>query len=207
MDFDFDYDHYGVDYDYYYDGQNEVQYFNPVIKTENDIVMFDPDINVDYYPSPLMAHAWWNSDDVGYVVNSLYHTPSKVAWVGDFTDSEETKEITDTDDIYELAFWEDEKPEIKAIEESKLLLSGKFLVNHTKKVYLDCDAYQKRSIDKNGRCIHPLPILTAIGSNELFHGDYQGINADVVGNWCWDTISVEDSIPVGYKPVEYTFQN
>ena len=34
-----------------------------------------------------------------------------------------------------------------------------------------------------------------------------GINADVVGNWCWDTISVEDSIPVGYKPVEYTFQN
>lgn len=104
MDFDFDYDHYGVDYDYYYDGQNEVQYFNPVIKTENDIVMFDPDINVDYYPSPLMAHAWWNNDDVGYVVNSLYHTPSKVAWVGDFTDSEETKEITDTDDIYELAF-------------------------------------------------------------------------------------------------------
>ena len=90
---------------------------------------------------------------------------------------------------------------------SKLLLNGKFLVNHTKKVYLDCDAYQKRSIDKNGRCIHPLPILTAIGSNELFHGDYQGINADVVGNWCWDTISVEDSIPVGYKPVEYTFQN
>ena len=44
-------------------------------------------------------------------------------------------------DIYELAFWEDEKHEIKAIEESKLLLSGKFLVNHTKKVYLDCDAY------------------------------------------------------------------
>ena len=49
MDFDFDYDHYGVDYDYYYDGQNEVQYFNPVIKTVNDIVMFDPDINVDYF--------------------------------------------------------------------------------------------------------------------------------------------------------------
>ena len=157
--------------------------------------------------STISVLSGWNNDDVGYVVNSLYHTPSKIAWVGDFTDSEETKEITDTDDIYELAFWEDEKPEIKAIEESKLLLSGKFLVNHTKKVYLDCDAYQKRSIDKNGRCIHPLPILTAIGSNELLHGDYQGINADVVGNWCWDTISVEDSIPVGYKPVEYTFQN
>ena len=62
-------------------------------------------------------------------------------------------------------------------------------------------------LTKNEVLIKTVPILTAIGSNELFHGDYQGINADVVGNWCWDTISVEDSIPVGYKPVEYTFQN
>ena len=28
---------------------------------------------------------------------------------------------------------------------------------------------------------------------------------DNVGEWCWDIISVEDTPPENYKPVEYTF--
>ena len=60
-----------------------------------------------------------------------------------------------------------------------------FLVNHTKKQYVDMTKVQD---------IHPLPLLTSSG-NGRGKGDYEG-EQNFVGSWAGDVLSVERSIPV-----------
>ena len=77
----------------------------------------------------------------------------------------------------------------------------KYVINHTKKLYV--------RIPKNTNVygtIHPLPLLTA-ESNGLGGGDYFAEkNAELVGSWKYDTISVGDKIPKGYKALKATFK-
>ena len=84
-------------------------------------------------------------------------------------------------------------------------LDGKYLVNHSQQVYLNCDSYYERNKDNDDWCVNPLSLLTAIG-NGLGGGDYRGINEDYVGEWAWETISVEDEVPADYAEVEFDFK-
>lgn len=66
----------------------------------------------------------------------------------------------------------------------------KYVINHSKKLYVVIPPYEKDAWN-----IHPLPLLTA-ESNGLGGGDYYSeTNADLVGSWKYDTISVGDEIP------------
>jgi hypothetical protein len=71
---------------------------------------------------------------------------------------------------------------------------GQYLVNHTKKVYLDLT---KEKGDgelwgdgKTPVVIHPLPLLTCSG-NGRGGGDYRGRKIKLVGSWAGDEISLE----------------
>lgn len=101
--------------------------------------------------------------------------PCRVAWVGDYAYSADGLNIPDGIDVaklHEIA-WGDNS-NTQEIHKDELYLDGKYLVNHTKKIYLNCDDYKLRS-NNCGWVIHPLPLLTAIG-NGLGGGDYYGIN-------------------------------
>lgn len=173
------------------------QYYNTLIERNGEATAYNRRVSGEYTPAKLTEHAWWENPFVTTITNLLWKDPAKVAWVGDYSNCEE-KAIKEN--LYERA-WSDDA---QGIEKREMYLDGKYLVDHTQKLVLDCDAYKSASTDADGWCLHPLPLLTAIGNGEGC-GDYFGINKEDVGSWCWDEISVEDEPPEGYKPVMYTF--
>ena len=156
-----------------------------------------------YTMAKLMEHSWWLNPFVSTICSKLYRNPMKVVWVGDYADD---AHITNGIDKKELArlckkAW---KGNGVGVKEKLLYLSHMYLVNHTKKVYIDCTEYEKECTNNGGWCIHPLPLLTAIG-NGLGGGDYRGINQSEIGEWANDVISVESYPPDGYANVSYIF--
>jgi len=174
------------------------QYFNvATMDSDGKVTSYNRRVNGEYTMAKLTEHSWWYNEFVGTMTKKLHRKPTRIAWVGDYSEGEE---IVKENHLYELAFSEDEQ----GVEKDILLLDGKYLVNHSKKLYLDCNAYRERSNEDEDWCMHPLPLLTAAG-NGLGGGDYYGINKEDVGKWCWDLISVEDEPPEGYEEAEYTF--
>lgn len=175
------------------------QLYRVVIKNEKgEITIFNRKVNGVYELAKLTEHSWWYNDFVGSLVNIIYQRPTQVAWVGDYADADIT---IDNDELYNLAWIDNDG---QSIHKHVLLLDNKYLVNHNKKVYLDCNKYKEKIMDKDGWCLHPLPLLTAIG-NGKGGGDYYGINQNDVGSWAYEKISVEDNPPVGYTEEVYEF--
>lgn len=93
-------------------------------------------------------------------------------------------------------------------------LDGKVIINNSRKEYLICDTYYKRSVNKDGWCIHPIPLLTSTGGDQGC-GDYHSnhIDAHKVGRWAYDEIVIKDFTPnrivklesKGYKELIVTF--
>lgn len=93
-------------------------------------------------------------------------------------------------------------------------LNGKVVINNSRKEYLICDTYYKRSVDNDGWCIHPIPLLTSTGGDQG-GGDYHSnhIDAHKVGRWAYDEIVIKDFAPSriakldskGYKELIVTF--
>lgn len=174
------------------------QYYNvATMDSDGKVMSYNRRVNGEYTAAKLTEHSWWYNEFVGTMTNMIYHNPMRIAWVGDYSEDEE---IVKEHHLYELA-WSDDA---QGVKQNILLLDGKYLANHSKKIYLDCDAYRDRSKEDDDWCLHPLPLLTAAG-NGAGGGDYFGINADDVGYWCWDLISVEDEPPKDYEQVAYTF--
>ncbi len=178
------------------------QYYRAITKDcEGNITTYNRRVNGEYTFAKLMEHSWWNNPFVCTMTKKLYHNPMQVAWVGDYSDEESANGETN---LYDFAWSAEGDEKAVGVERDELSLDGKYLVNHTKKLYLDCNAYSSRSKDKRGDIIHPLPLLTAIG-NGHGGGDYYGKNRKDVGSWCYDLISVEDVPSEGYEPISYTF--
>ncbi len=79
-----------------------------------------------------------------------------------------------------------------------------FLINHTKKLYVD---YSKLPKDKDGWIVNPLPLLTALG-NGRGGGDYYEDRPDYdkVGIWAHDILSIEFEIPEGFTRMDVNFR-
>ena len=175
------------------------QYYRPVINDSGYILSFYNYIDGEYVAAKLTEHSWWNNPWVCTITKQILNHPAKVAWVGDYSDDEE---FAIENRLHEYA-WRKNASLLRPTWDP-ILLDGKFLVNHDKKIYIDCDQYKEDSTDDDGCILHPIPLLTAIG-NGKGGGDYRGINQDSVGSWCYDTISIEDLPPEGYSLVEYKF--
>ncbi|MEE3405687.1 MAG: hypothetical protein VZR73_16540 [Acutalibacteraceae bacterium] len=176
------------------------QYYRPVTKDkEGNITAYSRAVDGEYTMAKLTEHSWWDNPFVCTLTKKLLHNPMQVAWVGDYAEKDE---FDAEERLCEYAWGED--ADEQDVTRDELRLDGKFLVNHSQKVYLNCNAYKENSLDGHDWILHPLPLLTAIG-NGKGGGDYRGCNANHVGDWCWDLISVEDAPPEGYREVEYTF--
>ena len=131
------------------------QYYTPMIEDENGKrTIFSKQIvgSKDYTGNKLMEHSWWGNPFVNTICTTLYETPHKVAWIGDYA-----KEF----ELYKEAMYG--KKEID-VTENQTKLDGKYLVNHIKKEYINCDSYKTKAITDDGWCIHPLPLLTCVGN-------------------------------------------
>lgn len=191
------------------------QYYRAIVKKPNGrLDVYNRDIirngKSEYMVAKLMEHSWWLNEFVNAVCLDIYNSKAanRVAWIGDYAttylDCFDLKELNGLDKakIYRLSkrCWACDG---KAVELTDFTLDGKYLINHTKKLYVDCSEYYADSVSSDEWCIHPLPLLTCIG-NGLGGGDYNSptddSTEDYVGAWAWDEISIAD------KPVDAYFK-
>jgi hypothetical protein len=123
---------------------------------------------------------------------------SRVVWAGDYADSEEGEE----ENLYSMTEYVDNANKYLKVLPPLTENSYPYIVNHTKKVYVDKEKCNK---DSNGSVIHPLALLTN-ETNGLGGGDYCGNNEALCGTWARDTISLESSIPDGFTELVCDFE-
>ena len=161
------------------------QYYKPCLIKDNITVYnrrVEPDC--DYVMAKLMEHSWWNNPTCNAVAKLLYKSKGNLFWCGDYAD----------DQAIHHYIWNVDGESLPNPE--GFTLDGKFIVNHSLKKYIDCDKYYKESLDGDGWCIHPLSLLTALGNGRGGGDYYDGyVNANKVGYWAGDLISIEDEAP------------
>lgn len=176
------------------------QYYKVYMQRENgEEDVFDTNVSGvdDFFGAKIMEHSWWKNLFCNCVAKLIYKNPAKIAWVGDYADDTNAENINE---IYNKV-WEDDNSH--AVAHDEILLDNKYLVNHTKGIYMNCNKYKEKSI-VDGWTVHPLPLLTAVGNGQG-GGDYYGVNEQDVGKWYMDLVSIEDDVPKGYDEVLYTF--
>jgi hypothetical protein len=186
------------------------QYYYVVLGRNGVETSYDRSVDGEYTMAKLTEHSWWGNSFVSSINKLLYKTPTRVAWIGDYSDSYFGKWFNGKDPsiikhLYELVWADGAEKNLMTIKEDMLELDDKYLVNHTQKLYLDCNKYKKSCEIEDGWVLAPLPLLTAIGNGQG-GGDYYGPNKCNIGDWYWDLISVEDEIPDNYNEVEYFFK-
>lgn len=163
----------------------------------------------------LMEHSWVGNSFVNAVLGMIKDYPMRVAWIGDYSNDE-------YGDLYEKKIPHDKFMRYydKAWGDGKRCLfvnpvpmeysdevRGYYLVNHTRKTYVDMDRYNEDNVFNDGWVVNPLPLLTACG-NGRGSGDYYKKNPDYdkVGAWAFDKIEFTQDKPEGYTEEEYSFK-
>ena len=150
----------------------------------------------------LTEHSWVENDFVNGVMELIERNPSMVAWVGDYADEDYDFDGRYTKEVYVCAWYDDchDSPFERLPDTHK----DGYIVNHSKGEHIDLAKYVEAN-EKDGWCIHPLPLMTAIG-NGRGGGDYRGRDEDIVGRWAMDVIEYTHEKPEGYAEVSPRFE-
>ncbi len=139
----------------------------------------------------LMEHSWVGNDFVETVCELLKPNGSwyknRIVWLGDYADDEKLNKALDDGKSKKI---EPEKKDSNSVY--------KFLVNHSKKYFVD---FSEIPEGDSGWKINPLPLLTCEG-NGRGGGDFHVENS-LVGLWARDIIPVEDKKPKGYEKIVF----
>lgn len=190
------------------------QYYEVLIEQNGQYYHSDRTVDNVYGFAKLMEHSWFENKLLECVQFFIYKKPSRVYWVGDYADDINYKinrlNPKDIKKIYSLCYGVEKDKRVKKINSfnSKDAISfhNRFLVNHTKKIYIDGTAYFDLVSDEEGWCTNPLSLLTALGNGEG-GGDYYGKEKAKIGAWAGDLLSVEDIPPLIFedKTIDYIF--
>lgn len=211
------------------------QYYMPIIFSEDghkySVCSHDYDNGLK-----LLEHSYVGNDFVNAVTAKLFNKKGRLAWVGDYSDDYNEHGyglgggfIHDHEDFIENVYsilWGD-----KSAEEQVTMIkdappkdfidtenSDYYIVNHTKGIYLSLREFVElnkwhESYDYEGEhyeydmCVHPLPLLTAVGNGQG-GGDYRtDLGYELVGCWAFDTIEIVDEEPCDlyFGKVNYEF--
>lgn len=162
----------------------------------------------------MMEHSWLLNNYVNIVANHIFNHPCRVAWIGDYSIDEDTRNnfsdcITRAEfQSYYYCVWEqDTYPaldndkrifnayftdsngiEVDHSEQVYAFIRRCFLINHTKHTYINMNEYFTNNAVK-GWCINPIPLLTCIKGGGC--GDYHGINEHLLGTWALDLLEIK----------------
>lgn len=155
--------------------------------------------------SKLTDHSYYKNEFVEVALSQLAATETndnatRVWWVGDYADDHDIPMDKKKYKPTERAWHSDNLIKIHNGTfdfEAKL-----YLVNLEKKEYVDLLMAKKINTIENRRrlCVHPLPMLTAVG-NGRGGGDYRGNNCEMVGEWAGDLLMVTDTVPLNYTDI------
>ena len=167
----------------------------------------------------LMEHSWVGNNFVNAVLNEMVDKPVRLAWLGDYSDMA-VKEGCDIGSgyitsrteflkMFRYLWGEHSSPADLPSDSPTFKLDCQhadcYIVNLTKRCYIDMEQYIKCNGGKEW-CIHPLPLLTALG-NGLGGGDYSGeVGKGDVGSWAFDEVYVTHLKPSIMEAVEFCFQ-
>lgn len=120
----------------------------------------------------------------------LYQNPTKIVWEGSYSDAA-------------LNAMCEELPHLSlkmAVPESLTSETFRYIINHTKKEYIDkvAIAAEAKTNGDDDWIIHPLALLVC-ETDDYAGGDYEGSCDEYVGVWKRDLISVDNEAP----PAEY----
>ena len=187
------------------------QYYRPILGDAYGLAckVFDRSVDGEYTFAKLMEHSWWENSFVNAFSEFLYNEPSRVAWTGDYADEPDDFNFPNCSAFYIPCYkevWGEVVIPI-GVASTDFNLDGKFLLNHDTKQFIDLNEYKKLSTDKHGWCIHPLPLLTAVG-NDRGGGDFHEGNTgyENVGMWAWQLISFADKPPNDFCKVKFVFK-
>ena len=187
------------------------QYYMPILGDAYGLncKVFDRSVNHEYTFAKLMEHSWWQNPFVNAFSEFLYNEPSRVAWVGDYADEPDDFDFPNCSAFYVPCYKEvwGETVSTHTVYSSDFILDGKFLLNHDTRQFVDLNEYKQLSVDKDGWCIHPLPLLTAVG-NDRGGGDFHEGNTgfDCVGIWAWQLLSFADKPPKNFSQFPLMFK-
>ena len=160
--------------------------------------VFDRSVDGQYTFAKLMEHSWWLNPFVNAFSELIFNEPHRVAWVGDYSTEPDDFDFPNCSAFYVPYYGEvwGETVSAVGVSSTEFTLDGKFLLNHGAKQFIDLDEYKAACMDKDGWCIHPLPLLTAVG-NDRGCGDFHAgnIGFELVGSWAWLLISIADKPP------------
>lgn len=168
------------------------QYYNVYLKEPNGKEHgFE---NFDWFK--LTEHSWIGNPFTESIASLIYHQPSQIMWVGDYTNDVEALpnaiSKATANNAYKLAWKNYEETPYEVFNSE-----DKWLVNHTKKEYTPCAVSDEK--------MHILPLLTVI-SNGLGGGDFFGTDKGNAGAWANDVFSIEDEPPKGYNIHVFAFK-
>jgi hypothetical protein len=160
-----------------------------------------------YHGVKLMEHSYWTHPFCVSLAASLYCNPKKVAWIGDYAKEEECEAATGGKGM--KVIWGSRYAKPFILNKEFDMDKPKYLINNTKKVFVDLVKYKKESETNNQYdIIHPIPLLTAVG-NDRGGGDFHKRSAkkgyDKVGTWAGNEIYLADDVPEGYTEEEVAF--
>lgn len=158
----------------------------------------------------LMEHSWWENDFLVNFCARLYEKSREnnhethILWLGDYADLNCLSSLEGLSVCYAgvaRRSWlkqalQDPNRKEDDIDNANpdFSLTNKYLVNTTKQEFINCTTYYSYNCDIDGWCIHPLPLLTAVGNGEG-GGDYFGVNTELVGRWAGDALYIDDEEP------------
>ena len=176
------------------------QYYKVITRRNGKDKVYNRDVDGVYTMAKLMEHSWWENYFCRALAETLVDNPAKVCWCGDYAEEEECSELGFD---YKKVWGKNKGCGIKSTDFS--LNSVKYLINNDKQIYLDLQKY-KKNCDRDGWCIFPISLLTALG-NDRGGGDFHEGNVGYsdVGAWAFDEIYLSNTLPDGYKEEEYTF--
>ncbi len=145
----------------------------------------------------LMEHSWVGNRFVRTVEKLLSKGgdwyKSRIVWAGDYAENCKGRKSN----VYDRC-----KKGNKIMPSIHTAGVGRYIVNHSKKLYVDKKAVPKCSKSWNkGLQIHPLPLLTCEGNGQG-GGDYYG-ESKLIGIWARDIISIEYKLPTGYNELVF----
>lgn len=180
------------------------QYYLPVVLRHGEFKVF----NAHKYNNgvKLMEHSYIENNFMHAVMNYIYEKPTKLWWIGDYAAKDDFKLYDDKKafEFHESLQHNENNDEYEVNEDETLKEEGRYLINHSKKVYIDLKEYRLeaktaiKSEPEYGNKIHPLSILTAVGNGRR-GGDYEGINMYLVGTWAGDILEARDDMPYKYS--------